>query len=288
MKRLYRIRQMLSKLEQQRLMNEHDEMSMIYLKHSIEPGELVEYSRGTVREAKNAKWIGLSYLDDEKQMGDLKSFIQRADLGKLIVGVTSFPLFMKCRTEILPEGNVDVILFKNFAKDQEFLELCTMVQELEELNEFEYIVVVEKGLMKMGNVQYDELTRMLTKNPESFILPHQMMRLEGDHLYTPKNKRHYRLNNDYYYVSSFDPSFELDARSTTYYTIRSPVRFVRMKGSFACRTNSFKSLALSDYYFDKSESVFLSLLQTEKCLFLTSPKVFYIEEESQFGQTRSR
>jgi len=287
MKRLYKIRQMLSKLEQQRMMNEHDEMSMIYLKNPIEPGELVEYSRGKENEAKNDKWIGLTYVSDDTDISKLKDFLHEAQLGKVIVGVTSFPLFVKCRTEILPEGNVDVALFKSFAADQEFLEFCTMVQELEDLEDFEYTVVIDKALLQMGNVEFDNLSKTLDKNVDAFVLPHQMMVLQNDNLYTAKNKRHYQYDNKYYYVSSFDPSFDLDARSTLYYTVRSPVKFVRMKNSFACRTTAFKALTFSDYFFDKQESVFLSLLQTEKCLFLTSPKTFYIEEKS-VSMQRSR
>ena len=279
---------MLSKLEQQRLMNEHDEMSMVYLKNRVDPGELVEYSRGAAKDAKFKSWVGLTYVTEEKEIVNLRNFVRNAGLGKVIIGVTSFPIFIKCRSDILPEGNVDVVLFKSFSKDQQFLEFCTMVQELEELEDYDYTVVIDSALMKMGNVQFEPLSKLLDRNNDAFILPHQMMALQSENLYTTKNKRHYRCDDKYYYVSSFDPSFELDARSTLYYTIRSPVRFVRMKNSFACCTSAFKSLTFSDYYFDKTESIFLSLLQTEKCLFLTSPKTFYIEEEPHKQVQRSR
>lgn len=278
MKRLYRIRQLLSKMDQQRLMNEHDQMSMVYLKNPIEPGELIEYARGKEKEAKNSKWVGVAYVSTEKDIREMTTFVEKAQLGKVIVGCTSFPVFIKCRNELVPDGNVDVVLFKSFSKDQELLEFCTMVQELEDLDDFEYTLVIDPSLTSEG-VQFDTLANVMDKSPDTFIVPHQMMMLRDQNAFTQKNKRHYSYDNRYYYVPSFDPSFDMDAKSTLYYTVRSPVKFVRMKNSFVSRTKAFKTMTFSDYYFDKSESVFFSLLSTERCVFLTSPKAFYVEEE---------
>lgn len=269
---------MLSKMDQQRMMNEHDQMSMMYLKHAVEPGELIEYARGKASPSPLPDWVAICYVSNDAELDKLDKFTTDTQPGKTIVGVTSFPMFVKCRAQLVVKGNIDVILFKSFLQDQEMLEFCTMVQELEDIDDFKYILVMEKN-MTSRSVDFNHLSKMILKSNGAFVLPHQMMSLLDPQSYTRKNRRHYQYDNTAYYVSSFDPSFDMESKSPLYYTVRSPVKFVRMRNSFAGTTSGYKSLVFADYYFDKPESIFFTLLQSEKCVFLTSPKAFYLEQE---------
>lgn len=279
MDRLFRLRRMLNRFELQKLMSEYDQMSMTFAKNSIQPSEVIEYARGSVKESTYSSWFGICYISNQESIRQVKKFIRKSDIGKVVIGVTTFPLFMECRSELSEIGNVDVILFKSLTKDQPFLEYCNMIQEFEEIDDYEYVIMIDEALTKMGNVDFESLEKMLERSHDKFIVPHQMSELPDEYSYTSKNKRHYRVNEKYYYVSSFDPSFDMDNSKTLYYSVKTPVKFVRIKNCFVCRTSAFKELEICDYYFNKWESIFLSLLNTNHCVFLTSPKTFFIEEE---------
>lgn len=282
MKRLFRLRKILSRRDREQLMNEHDVMSMMYLKNAVQPGELLTYRRSNVSNTGGGgsgdRWLGVALVENEEDVRRVDDWMRRFQLGKMIVGTTNDHLFDNTSFE----SNVDVVLFKSYTDDQTFLEFCAFVQQLEdEVQSYDYVMVLDKEMLRNGHVECDALEQTLGHLPEHIVLPHQVVQLENERLYTSKNRRHYRLaNGRAVYVMTFDPSFDLDSRSTKSYIVRSSIKFVRVKSSFVCRMNVFKTLNISDYYYDKEESIFLSILQAEKALFLTSPQTFYVEELS--------
>ena len=262
----FQLRKMVNKHEREKLLNESDMQSLMYLKKAVEPAELIEYSRGTGKEdAKYADWLGVGYV---KNMEEAK-YINSIEFGKFIFGVTSFPLFQELRKEFERD---DVILFKNCIKKHEVLEFCSIIQQLQDLT-YKNIVVCDAS-MNIPTIDWDGLTHMLSEK-DVVILPHHLLEIKDYKLYSNKNKRHYLCQNKLYYVSSFDTGFDMDENPASY-TIHTPVKFVKMNQVFATKLDTFMGLEISNYIFDPDQSMFYSLLTTKKCIFLTSPNKFSV------------
>jgi len=259
MKRLYRLARMLSKFDQERLLDEHDQMSLMYLKNNIEHGELLEYHRSKV-ESKNNEWLGMMYVEDAKE---LSLFVKNEEFGRMIVGTTSFKVFQEIRKEY---EEIDIILFKSV--ENPLLVFVTMVQELELLDEFQYIILCD------ASIKYDTLSLKDISKTNAVVFPHHIKPLKQ----FTGNKRHCKDDNsgESYYVSSFDTGFEMNTSTPTSYKIKCAVKYVKMNHIFASPIKTFKELTVAEYQFDKEGSLFYSLLHSGNCVMLTHPLHFSI------------
>jgi hypothetical protein len=120
-----------------------------------------------------------------------------------------------------------------------------------------------------------DLLKKYLDNTERIIIPHQMI-LMKDRI-KKKTSNHYSFNGETYYVTSWDTCFDMDTTRPQYYSVKAPLKYIVIPDIFVIQTETFVKMNIQNYVLNSDQSLFYSILATEKCTLLTSPKEFYID-----------
>ena len=123
----------------------------------------------------------------------------------------------------------------------------------------------------------DLLTRYLNET-DGIILPHQMILMKDK--IKKKTPSHYVVDGKTYYVSSWDTCFDMDTTDPYYYIVNAPLKYIVIPDIFVGVTDTFIQMDIQNYIFNSEQSLFYSMLTTNKCFLLTSPKEFYIDRQT--------
>lgn len=270
--RLFNIRRLLSRFEQQRLMNEYDNMSIRQLKDDIEPGELLEYETCS-QNSDSYNWLGIILISRIQHVKKLENIIKEdTKVDCWVIGTYCSHVFEECKV-LFP--NTHRILFKSYAKDLENLEFQLLLQQFDVIKKYKYIATYDININSHAN--FDVLKQYLDET-NGFIFPHQMILMKER--IKNKTSSHYTFGGNIYYVSSWDTCVDMDTTTPNYYTLNVPLKYIVMPDIFVVFTETFIKTDIKNYIFNSNQSLFYSILATEKSYLLTSPKQFYIDRQT--------
>lgn len=278
---------LLSKYELEQVISEYDAMSMAYLRNPVQNVELMECvkcggtSTSTTRSVFSS-WVIIALVTDTKTQQGWIEALRRLEAGRLIFGTTSFQSFQDLRRQLQNDessSRVDILLFRHNQKVLPSLQLCTLVQELQDIDTLEYVMTVDENV-RLDCLDPEKMVDTIRHSGDGIVLPHHLICLSENGIKTKSNEHHYEYEDKVYYVSTFDTGFNMDSHSTLYYRIMSPVKFVQMNHVLACSMETFKSLEMFEYTFDVEGSMFYVALDTGRCVFMTSPMSFAATDTS--------
>lgn len=268
--KLFNIRRLLSRYEQQRLMHEYDAMCISQLKKTMEPGELMEYDTGIEDPDKGNDWLGVILLSQLQHIKKLEKIIQEeTKIDRWIIGTYSSKVFEECKV-LFP--NTHRILFKSYAKDLENLEFYLLLQELDQITMYQRMIFYDININSHCNM---DLLKKHLDNTNGIIIPHQMILMKER--IKKKTPSHYSFSGETYYVTSWDTCFDMDTTKPFHYRVGAPLKYIVIPDIFVIQTDTFVKMDIQNYVMNSDQSLFYSILATEKCLLLTSPKEFYID-----------
>jgi hypothetical protein len=269
--RLFNLRRLLSRFEQQRLMNEYDSMCISQMKNNMEPGELLEYETGT-GESGN-EWLGVILISRIQHVKKLEAIIKdEQKIDRWVIGTYCSHVFEECKV-LFPTAHR--ILFKTYAKDLENLEFFLLLQQFDQIKSYKYMTVYDIHIN--SHMDMDDIKRYLDQT-KGIILPHQMILMKER--IKKKTSSHYTVEDKTYYVSSWDTCFEMDTTKPYYYHVNAPLKYIVIPDIFVCLTDTFVKINIQNYVFNSGQSLFYSMIGTSKCFLLTSPKQYYIDRQT--------